>query len=99
MNREDYLSMAGLPDEVLTPDQARVRATALLIQHLGLERASAFANAAMDAYFAAVPEPDSAEYADEQSAVMDLVRGAWPHLLTKAREVAQRCLLTSKGQV
>jgi hypothetical protein len=96
MNREGYLSMAGIADEDLTPDQARVRATALLVQHLGLERASTFSNAAMDAYFAAVPEPDSAEYADEQSAVMDLVRGAWPHLLTKAREVAQHCLKMAK---
>jgi hypothetical protein len=91
MNRDDYLSMEEVGDADLTPDQARVRATLLLVQHLGLERAYAFSNAVMDEYFAAMPEPDAAGYTDEQSAVMDLVRGAWRHLLKKAREAEQHC--------
>lgn len=83
----DYLALEGLADGELTPDQARLRATVLLVQCLGSERAAEFSNATMDDYFAAVSEPDAADYADEQTAIMELVSGAWPHLLVKAREV------------
>jgi len=87
MTNLDYLALEGLTDSELTPDEARLRATVLLVQCLGSDRAAAYSHATMDDYFATVSEPDAASYADEQSAIMELVTGAWPHLLVKAREV------------